>query len=69
MLTKYYNNDWYLFTGSDGSTGTRTITLPASSTATTVTVLDENRTLPVTNHQFTDTYATPNTTHHYKITG
>ena len=69
MLTKYYNNDWYLFTGSDGSTGTRTITLPASSTATTVTVLNENRTLPVSNHQFTDTYATPNTTHHYKITG
>jgi hypothetical protein len=32
-------------------------------------VLNENRTLPVSNHQFTDTYATANTTHHYKITG
>ena len=66
-LTKNYNNSWYLFTGSDGSTGTRTITLPASTTATSVEVVGENRTLPITNHQFSDTYVTSNTTHIYRI--
>jgi hypothetical protein len=72
VMTKYYNNRFYLFAAS-GQPGTPppanqnvTFTLAGSPT-TTVTVVNENRSLNVINGQFTDTFADANTVHIYQV--
>jgi hypothetical protein len=84
MMAKYYSggsftnsygtftNGFYIFAGVRGSaTQTNvpaTFTIPNTG-ATTVTVINEGRTIPITNGgtQFADTFATAYTTHIYKI--
>lgn len=47
--------------------GTYTLTLPPGVTGTTVTVIDESRTLSVSGGQFTDSFAAEYTVHLYKV--
>lgn len=58
----------YIFTSMaiGGSTGSKTFTLPGT-TGTTVEVIGESRTLPVTAGQFTDSFAAEYTHHVYKV--
>lgn len=80
-MLKTYNGSAYIFaalgmkcnnsTCSNGGTvdapGSKTFTLPAGVTGTTVTVVGENRTLPVTGGTFTDTFAAEYSHHIYQI--
>jgi hypothetical protein len=53
---------------ANGSTpGSRTFTLPAGVTGSTVEVVDESRTLPVSGGKFTDTFAAEYSYHVYRI--
>jgi len=71
-MAKYYNGNFYVFAGS-GQPGTppaanQSVTFTiAGSPTTTATVLNENRTIPVVNGQFTDTFADMNAVHIYQI--
>jgi hypothetical protein len=72
VMAKYYNNNFYVFAGS-GQPGTPpptnqsvTFTLAGSPT-TTVTVVNEGRTINVVNGQFSDTFADANSVHIYQI--
>ena len=69
-MLKVYNGEAYIFAGIGllESPGSKTFTLPAGINGTTVTVVGENRTLPVTNGRFTDSFAAEYTHHTYKIT-
>lgn len=69
-MLKTHAGSAYLFAtlAQNQSTGTKTFTLPAGITGTTVTVIGENRTLPVTGATFSDTFAQEYTHHIYKIT-
>jgi len=80
-MLKTYNGAAYIFaglgmhctntsctSGTADSTGSKTFTLPAGITGTTVTVVGEGRTLPVTNGTFTDTFAAEYSHHIYQIT-
>lgn len=70
-MTKVYGGDLYIFAClALGGTvaGTKTFTLPAGITGTTVTVLDESRTRIVTAGAFTDTFAAEYTHHVYRVT-
>jgi hypothetical protein len=49
------------------STGSKTFTLPAGVTATSVTVVGEDRTIPVSSGKFTDGFAAEYSHHVYKI--
>lgn len=79
-MLKTYNGSAYIFaalgmrcnntsctSGTADTTGSKTFTLPAGVTGTTVTVVDENRTIPVVNGSFTDTFANEYTHHVYRI--
>lgn len=59
----------YVFSMIDGSSkpGSRTFTLPAGVNGKSVEVLNENRSIPVTNGAFTDTFANEYTYHIYKV--
>ena len=65
-----YNGNFYIFADTrDSETLTNisaTFTLN-DPIATSVTVLNENRTIPVVNGHFTDTFATPATVHIYEV--
>ena len=72
MMTKYYNNRFYIFAGS-GQPGTPppanqdvTFTL-AGSPNTTVTVVNEDRSINVVNGNFTDTFVDANAVHIYQV--
>ena len=70
-MFKKYDGSYYLFsmTSLETPTGSHTLRLPADiANASSVEVLFENRTLPVTNGTFTDTFANEYTYHVYKIT-
>jgi hypothetical protein len=49
------------------ASGSRTFTLPPGINGTTVTVVDENRTIPVVNRVFTDSFAAEHEHHIYRI--
>ena len=53
--------------GRDGTTGSKTFTLPAGVTGSQVEVLNENRTIQVQGGKFTDSFANEYTHHVYKI--
>jgi hypothetical protein len=59
----------YVFSMVDGSTqpGSRTFTLPGGVTGKTATVLFENRSVAVNSARFTDSFASENSYHIYKI--
>jgi len=69
-MLKTYQGSVYVFAdvALKGTTGSKTFTLPAGVTGTSVTVVGENRTLPVTGGKFTDSFAAEYTHHIYKIT-
>jgi len=56
----------YIFAMTDGSTGSRTFTLPPGLTGN-VEVVGEGRTIAVTGSRFTDTFASESTHHIYRI--
>jgi len=53
--------------GTADSTGSKTFTLPTGVNGTTVTVVGEGRTIPVTSRTFSDNFANEYTHHIYKI--
>ncbi|HEY3407422.1 MAG TPA: hypothetical protein VGK53_04540, partial [Propionicimonas sp.] len=57
----------YILAMTSGGTGSRTFTLPAGVTGTSVEVVGENRTIPVNNGGFTDSFAKESTHHVYRI--
>jgi len=72
VMTKYHNNQFYVFAGS-GQPGVPpptnqsvTFTLAGFPNAT-ATVVNENRTIKVVNGQFTDTFVDANAVHIYQI--
>jgi hypothetical protein len=69
-MLKTYSGSAYIFAdiGLKQTPGSKTFTLPPGISGTTVTVMGENRTLPVTNGAFTDTFAAEYTHHIYQIT-
>ena len=56
----------YIFAMTDGSTGSRTFTLPPGLTGN-VEVVGEGRTISVTGGTFTDTFASESTHHIYRV--
>lgn len=68
-MLKTYNGSAYIFAGIGllESPGSKTFNLPAGINGTTVEVVGENRTIPVTNRSFTDNFAAEYTHHVYKI--
>ena len=70
VMAKDYNGQFYIFADTrDPETETNiaaTFTL-ADPNATSVTVVGENRTIPVVNGEFTDTFATAATVHIYEV--
>jgi hypothetical protein len=69
-MLKTWNGSAYVFAMIDGSStpGSRTFTLPAGVSGTTVEVVGENRTLPVTGKSFTDSFANEFSYHVYRVT-
>ncbi|HEX2698937.1 MAG TPA: hypothetical protein VHM89_01880, partial [Acidimicrobiales bacterium] len=69
-MLKTYSGSAYIFAdiGLQQSPGTKTFRLPAGITGTTVTVVGENRTIPVVNGSFSDGFAAEYTHHVYKVT-
>ncbi|HEX7484012.1 MAG TPA: hypothetical protein VF281_02570 [Candidatus Saccharimonadales bacterium] len=69
-MLKWYNGSAYIFAmGKNGSTGSKTFTLPSGlSSAANVQVLYESRTLPISSGTFNDSFAAEYSYHIYKIT-
>lgn len=69
-MLKEYNGSFYIFAmvGRAKAPGAYTLTLPAGMGGTTVEVLNENRTLNISNGTFSDTFAAEYSYHIYKIT-
>ena len=65
-LVKKRDDAWYIFAGSDGTTGARTFTV-AGAPDTTVEVLGEDRSLTLTGGRFQDTFPSENTIHIYRV--
>jgi hypothetical protein len=69
MLKAHAGSAYVFAMCANGSTpGQRTCTLPAGVNGSTVEVVDENRTLPVSGGKFTDTFAAEYTYRIYRIT-
>ncbi len=68
-MLKSYNGNAYIFAGlgMGHATGSKTFTLPAGVTGTTVTVVGESRTIPDSGGQFSDSFAAEYTHHVYQI--
>ena len=64
---KTYDGSAYILAMTDGTTGTKTFTLPHGVTGT-IQVIGENRTITPIKGTFTDTFAHEYTHHIYKIT-
>jgi hypothetical protein len=69
MLKQTPDGTAYIFAMTKGGVapGPQTFTLPSPLTAATVTVVDENRILPVTGGSFTDSFSAEYSYHIYKI--
>ena len=69
-ILKKRSGQYYIFSGIDrnGVTGVKTFRLPTGTVGRTVTVLNEGRTIPVTNGTFTDNFQYEYTNHIYKLT-
>ncbi len=57
----------YIFAMTDGGTGTRSFALPDDVAGTTVEVVGEDRTIPITNGMFEDTFDAEYTHHIYRV--
>jgi len=68
-MAKYSGGQFYVFAGSR-TTSPQTATFNIGCTGdATVTVVDENRTIPLSNGSFSDSYADGNAVHIYRIDG
>ena len=68
--TGTFNNGFYIFTtvrGSELQTNIRATVTIADANATTAMVVGEGRSIPISNRQFTDTFANAYTTHIYQV--
>jgi hypothetical protein len=66
---KSYNGSFYVLAGSAQQASQSTTFTSECTSATTATVLGENRTLPVSAGKFTDTFADGNAVHLYQLNG
>ena len=66
-MLKTYEDDAYIFAMTDGTTGSRTFTLPEGIDGDTVEVVDEDRRIPVSDGAFSDSFAEEYTYHVYRI--
>jgi hypothetical protein len=57
----------YVFAMTDGGSGSRNLALPPGVRGQTVEVVGENRTIPVTDGKFTDTFASEDAHHVYRL--
>ena len=64
---KSTNGYAYVLAMTDGSSGTRTFTLPPGIEGRSAEVVGEQRTIPITDHRFTDRFASEFTHHTYRI--
>ena len=68
-LTKWSNGSLYVFAGNQTAASTTArFSMPCVGNAT-VTVLDENRTIPMSSGVFTDSFANDTSYHLYRIDG
>ncbi|MFW0774827.1 hypothetical protein ACLRGI_16835 [Paenarthrobacter nitroguajacolicus] len=68
LSTKLHNGKVYVFAGANKNTGgTATFTLKCGGS--TAVVIDENRTIPIVDGTFTDTFVDGNAVHLYSIEG
>jgi hypothetical protein len=67
-MVKWSAGKLYVFAGSAGSSTTGTFSMPCVGNAT-ATVLNENRSVAVTNGSFSDAFADGNAIHIYRIDG
>jgi hypothetical protein len=69
-MLKWYNGSAYIFAmGKNGSTGSKTFTLPSGlSSAANAQVLYESRTIPISSGTFSDSFASEYSYHLYKVT-
>jgi hypothetical protein len=68
-MAKYYRGDFYLFAGSrDTGRQSATFWTPCVGNGT-VRVIDEDRTIPLSDGAFTDTFADGNAVHIYRLDG
>jgi hypothetical protein len=66
-MAKYHNGSFYVFAGNnDNASKTATFTIAGAPTGT-VNVVNENRTLTITNGTFSDTFADGTTIHIYQL--
>ncbi|OMH23919.1 hypothetical protein BKD30_10855 [Tersicoccus phoenicis] len=68
-MLKSYNGDAYVFAMIDGksSPGSRTFRLPSEFSASSVEVVGENRSIPVSGGVFTDGFANESSYHIYRV--
>jgi hypothetical protein len=64
-MTKYSGGSFYIF-AAPKATGSQTVSFTVKS-GSSVTVVDESRTLPISGGTFTDSFANENTVHIYKV--
>jgi hypothetical protein len=73
-MAKYYNNEFYIFADTRASQSVTNISATftiKNTNATSVTVVNESRTIPITNGgtTFTDVFASASTVHIYQVSG
>jgi hypothetical protein len=68
-LGKWNGSNLYVLAGATPGAGSASFSLPTCVGNATATVLNESRTVPVTNGAFSDSFATDNTIHLYRIDG
>ncbi|WP_083583653.1 DUF4082 domain-containing protein [Rhodococcus zopfii] len=69
VAAKYFEDSLYIFAGSTRSTGGQATISLSCGDATRVEVLDEDRTIPVSDNTFRDNFDDGNTVHLYRIDG
>lgn len=69
-VAKYSNGVFYIFAATrESGTAKNMFATFTVKTGTSVTVINEGRTIPITGGSFTDTFATGNTVHIYRVNG
>jgi hypothetical protein len=69
VSTRWYDGHFYVLAGSkQGGAQTATFSMPCVGNAT-VSVLNENRSVPVASGAFTDKFADSNSVHIYRVDG
>lgn len=69
LMTKWHNDHFFLFAGANTAAGGNVVFNAPCIGNATVTVLDEGRTIPMVNGQFTDAFANGDAYHLYRVDG